>query len=320
MRTYIARRLLILVPIWVGVSIFIFILMRIIPGDVAAVMLGEDEIVSKAELEDLRHRLGLDRPIHQQYGTWLWGAVHLDFGDSFISQRPVIREIFRSVGPSAQLAVMSLFVGVIIALPLGILSAYYQDTWVDYLGRVFSISGLAVPNFWLGTLLILFFLLEFRWSVPIVYVSPFKDPVANLQKMVWPALISGSSGAALISRMIRSSMLEVLREDYVRTARAKGLLERQVLVRHALRNAMLPVVTVVGIYFAILLSGQIIMESLFIIPGLGDLLISSIRDRDYPVVEATLLVVATIVLISNLVVDITYAWLNPTIRYAGDGR
>ena len=320
MRTYIARRLLMLVPIWIGVSIFIFILMRIIPGDVAAVMLGEDEIVSKADLEELRRRLGLDRPLYQQYGTWLWDAVRLDFGDSYISQRPVTREIFRSVGPSAQLAVMSLLVAVIISLPIGILSAYHQDTWVDYLGRVFSISGLAVPNFWLGTLLILFFLLEFRWSVPIEFANPFTDPVPNLQKMVWPALISGSSGAALVSRMIRSSMLEVLREDYVRTARAKGLLERQVLVRHALRNAMLPVVTVVGIYFAILLSGQIIMESLFIIPGLGDLLISSIRDRDYPVVEATLLVVATIVLISNLVVDITYAWLNPTIRYVGDGR
>ena len=320
MRKYIARRLLMLLPIWVGVSIFIFILMRIIPGDVAAVILGEEAAVSKEELENLRHSLGLDKPLYEQYGTWLWNAVHLDLGTSHITHQPVTSEILRRVGPSAQLAFMSLFVALIIALPIGILSAYRQDTWVDYLGRVLSISGLAVPNFWLGILLILFLLVQFDWSVPILYKSPFQDPVANLQKMVWPALISGSSGAALVSRMVRSSMLEVLREDYVRTARAKGLLERQVLVRHALRNAMLPVVTVLGIYFAILLSGQIIMESLFIIPGMGDLLISGIQNRDYPVVEATLLVIATIVLISNLVVDITYAWLNPTIRYAGAGE
>ena len=269
MRKYIARRLLMLLPIWVGVSIFIFILMRIIPGDVAAVILGEEAAVSKEELENLRHSLGLDKPLYEQYGTWLWNAVHLDLGTSHITHQPVTSEILRRVGPSAQLAFMSLFVALIIALPIGILSAYRQDTWVDYLGRVLSISGLAVPNFWLGILLILFLLVQFDWSVPILYKSPFQDPVANLQKMVWPALISGSSGAALVSRMVRSSMLEVLREDYVRTARAKGLLERQVLVRHALRNAMLPVVTVLGIYFAILLSGQIIMESLFIIPRDG---------------------------------------------------
>lgn len=313
MPRHIVQRALSLVPIWFGVSILIFVLMRILPGDLAAVMLGDN--ATPEALQSWRHYLGLDKPILEQYVRWVAGVVQLDFGRSFYTDEPVLQELLVKAGPTLNLALAAMVITLLIGIPLGVLAALYQDRWIDYISRVVSIAGLAIPTFWLGAMLLLGLALVLHWSLPMDYVGPFSDPSQNLQKMVLPALVLGYAQAAIVARMTRSCMLEVLREDYVRTARSKGLMERVVVLRHALKNAVLPVVTVAGVIFAVMLSGTVVVEMVFTIPGVGRLLVDSIYRRDYPVIETTLLAIATVVVLVNLLTDLVYAWLDPRIAY-----
>lgn len=318
MRQYIARRLLVFIPVAVVVSLMIFLLMRVIPGDVALIILtgeGGGGQVSQEALADMRHQLGLDQPLYQQYVSWVWGMLHLDAGNSLWTGRPVFDEIAKRLPLSIELAVLSGLVSLAIAIPVGTLSAIRQDTWVDYLFRFVTIGGIAMPTFWTGTIIILVASAVFGWTAPLGYASIIDNPSANLQQLIWPAVALGYYFSAVVSRMTRSCMLEVLRQDYVRTAWAKGLRERVVVARHALKNAMLPVVTIVGLQFGILLGGTVVMERVFTLPGMGNAMIDSIFHRDYPMTQALVVILAMLFMTVNLLVDLAYAWLDPRIRY-----
>jgi peptide/nickel transport system permease protein len=320
MGSYIARRLLGLLPILFGISVVVFLIMRLLPGDVAAMILGGDEEgaggATKEAIEALRVQLGLNKPLLVQYFDWIWGLLKIDAGNSLWSGQPVFEEIGRRVPLSLELALLALSISMLVAVPIGIYSAVRQDSWVDYLMRSVSIAGLAVPGFWLATLTILFLTLWFNWTPPLGYMPLTRNPWINLQQLIWPALILGFSNAALISRMTRSTMLEVLREDYVRTARAKGLKPRVVLGAHALRNAILPVLTLGAIELGGLLGGTVVMETIFTLPGLGRFLVDAIYHRDYPVVQTIILLMGLVYVILNLVVDILYGVFDPRIRYS----
>ncbi|MFH1486450.1 MAG: ABC transporter permease [Chloroflexota bacterium] len=318
MSKYIARRLLMFVPVLLAVSIIIFGLMRIIPGDVAMMILlgpeGEGK-VTKEEHTELRHELGLDRPLYEQYFTWIGGLLRGDAGKSLRYDTSISEEIGQRFPLTLELATLAAIFATLIAIPLGVLSGVRQDSWIDYILRVVSIGGLAMPTFWTGTLLILFLVLSFDWMPPISYRSLWEDPWANLTQLIWPGLALGYFQTAVVSRMTRSCMLEVLRQDYIRTAWSKGLKERVVVLRHALKNAILPVVTLIGVYYAYLLGGAVVMEKVFNLPGMGAWLVDSITYRDYPAVQTTILVFATIILVANLLVDVVCGWLDPRIRY-----
>jgi peptide/nickel transport system permease protein len=313
---YVVTRIVLMVPTLIGVAALTFVLMRVLPGDIVEMRFaGESAYASRAALEAERARLGLDRPIGRQFLDWLGGLVRLDLGRSMWTGAPVTREIALRFQLSLELAVLATVVAVVLAVPLGIAAAVRQDTWVDYGVRVFSIAGLAMPSFWLGILLILGLLAVFRWLPPIEFTPLSVDPWRNLSQLVWPALAVGYRYSAVATRMMRSAMLEVLREDYVRTARAKGLWPRLVLARHAVRNALLPVCTVIALEFAFLLGGLVVTEQVFNLNGLGLLFVESIAHRDYTLTQALVLVVATATVLANFVVDLAYAWLDPRIRY-----
>jgi len=307
-------------PVLFGVSVLIFVLMRVIPGDVARLLLsggGEGGVASEQAVAKVRQELGLDKPLHVQYVNWIVSIARLEGGHSYFSGRPVFQEIAQRLPLTVELAAFTIVVAVLIAVPLGALAAVRQDTWLDYVLRVVSIGGLAMPTFWTATLIILGLAVIFGALPPLGVTSNlFDDPLRTLQQLVWPALALGYYDAAMISRMTRSQMLEVLRQDYVRTAWAKGLRERMVILRHALRNAVLPVITIIGLQFAYLLGGTVIMEKIFFLPGMGSALVDSIIRRDYPVIENIVVLFAFMVLAVNLVIDVLYAWLDPRIRYA----
>jgi len=271
--------------------------------------------VTRQAAAALRAQLGLDRPFWQQYLDWIWGLLHLDAGISLWSGSPVFDEIMQRLPLTLQMAAMALIVSLVVAIPIGIVSALKQDTWLDYLFRTFSIAGLALPGFWIGTLLLLFMTVWFNWTPPLGYVDFFADPWVNMQQLIWPALIIGYGNAAVIARMTRSAMLEVMREDYIRTAWAKGLNLRVILSVHALRNALLPVLTLAGIELGQLLSGTVIMETIFSLPGMGRFLVNAIYQRDYPVVQTVILIMGIKFVLLNLLVDILYSVLDPRIRY-----
>jgi peptide/nickel transport system permease protein len=316
MWAYLLKRFLLMLPTLFGVAVVIFVLIRIIPGDVVELRLAGDRgAVSEALLQQERARFGLDRPVWEQFLTWLAGVVRLDFGTSMWTGAPIFEEIKLRFALSLQLAVMATVVAILIALPLGILAALKQDTWVDYLVRVISIAGLAMPSFWLGIVFILGLLLVFEWLPPMVYTPFWVDPWQNLQQLIWPALAVGYRYAAVATRMTRSAMLEVLREDYIRTARAKGLWQQLVLTRHALKNAMLPVMTVIGLEFAFLIGGLVVTEQVFNLNGLGLLFVQAVAHRDYTLVQALVMIVAGVFITVNFVMDVLYAWLDPRIRY-----
>lgn len=321
MTAYIARRLLGLIPILIGISIIVFLIMRMLPGDVAAMILmgGSEDATTGASAEaiaQLREQLGLNLPLYQQYLDWVWGLLHLDGGVSLWTQKPVFQEIASRLPLTIELALMGLVLSLVIAIPVGVVSAVRQNTWMDYLFRSVSIVGLAVPSFWLATLLILCMTLWFGWTPPLGYVGLTQDPWLNFQQLFLPALVIGVSNAAVLARMTRSAMLEVLREDYVRTAWAKGLNLRAVLSVHALRNAMLPIMTLASIELGQLLGGTVVMETIFTLPGMGRYLIDAIFHRDYPVVQAIILLMGALFVVINLVVDILYGVVDPRIRYA----
>ena len=317
MGKYILRRFFFMFPTLLGVAAIIFLLLRVIPGDVveAKFMTGESQGLSSAVLDAERAKLGLDKPVWKQFLIWTWGILHLDFGISMWTGSPITEEIKLRFALSLQLALMATVVATVLAIPLGIISALKQDTWVDYVVRVFSIAGLAMPSFWLGILMILGFLVIFKWLPPMVYTPFWVDPWQNLAQLIWPALAVGYRYSAVATRMTRSSMLEVLREDYIRTARAKGLWLKLILVRHALKNAMLPVVAVIGLEFAFLLGGLVVTEQVFNLNGLGLLFVQAIARRDYTLTQALVLLVASAFIFMNFLMDVMYAWLDPRIRY-----
>ncbi len=318
MTQYIVKRLLLMIPTLFGVAVLIFLLLRVVPGDVVeARYLGTgNQFQSQEIMATERAKLGLDQPLWKQFTTWMWGLLQFDFGLSMWTGSPITEEINLRFALSLQLAVMATVVATLLAIPLGIIAALKQDTWIDYLVRVFSIAGLAMPSFWLGIIMILGLLIVFKWLPPMVYTPFWVDPWENLAQLIWPALAVGYRYSAVATRMMRSSMLEVLREDYIRTARAKGLWMKLILVRHALKNAILPVLTVIGLEFAFLMGGLVVTEQVFNLNGLGMLFVEAIARRDYTLTQALVLIVASVFILVNFMVDIAYAYLDPRIRYS----
>jgi peptide/nickel transport system permease protein len=317
MRTYLAKRLLLIVPTLLGAAALVFLIMRVIPGDVTLLIFGGDQAsqVDPKQLAAMRHRLGLDQPLWVQFGSWLWGVLRFDFGTSLWTGRPVIEELLVRLPLSLELAILATIVSVLLAIPFGMLAAVRQDSWVDYLIRVVSIGGLAIPSFWVGILIILLLVIFFGWGPPLEFTPPWINPWANFQQMVWPVLTVGYRYAAVTTRMTRSTVLEVMREDYIRTAWAKGLRERAIVVRHAMKNAMLPVITLIGTEFAFLIGGLVVTETVFTLNGVGRFVVDAVAHRDYPVVQALVFLIALSFVVVNLLIDLTYAWFDPRIRY-----
>ena len=323
MRAYIIKRVLLFVPTLILVGTIAFVIIRLLPGDPARQLLetasgfGDDQAeISEESLAELRAELGTDKPLFpHQWLSFLWNSVRLDFGDSFNTKQPVIDEVRDRFPVTLELVVLSMFMAAIVAIPLGVLSAVSQDNPLDYLGRLVTTVGIALPNFWVALLMLLFLASLFDWQPPLRYRDFQDDPIQNLKQMVFPATVLALSHMAFLARITRSAMLEVLREDYIRTARAKGLSERVVINRHTLRNALLPVVTVTGYEVGRLMGGTVIIEKIFLVPGIGNFLISGFEKQDFPVIQSVVVIVTLIVLVLNLVMDLAYSWLNPRIRY-----
>ena len=319
MGKYAIRRTLLFIPTLLVATILVFTLFWIVPGDPALTILaggeGDSGAVLPEQLQQLRQTLGLDRPIYVQYASWLTNVLRGDLGTSLWYKTPVWNQVKDRFLVTMELAVMAIVLAIGAAVPLGVISAVKQDTGLDYLSRMFSSIGIALPTFWLGILIVYAFATFFEWLPPLGYATLWDDPLLNLQQLILPALTLAFNDLAFTARVTRSSMLEVMREDYLRTARAKGLVELRVIGRHALKNALLPVLTVSGYQFARLLGGVIIVESIFVVPGMGTLLIDSIIHRDFIVLQAIVLLIAAVVLILNLMVDLSYGVLDPRVRY-----
>jgi peptide/nickel transport system permease protein len=317
MRSYAIRRLLALIPTLLLASLIVFATVRMIPGDVIDLMLSQNDIsANKMSRLQLESALGLDTPVHIQYAKWLGDIVlHGSLGKSLWQGTPVTELLAQRMPVTFELGVLALAVALTIALPVGILAAIRQDTLGDYIGRSFSILMLAVPGFWMGTLVMVFPSIWWGWSPEIKYTSFWQSPVQNLTQMIVPAIILGSALSAVTMRMTRTMMLEVLRQDYIRTAWAKGLNERLVVIRHALRNALIPVVTLIGLQAPILIGGAVIMEQIFVIPGTGLLLLDAVSQRDYPIITGVFLIVGVAVQCINLLVDLSYGFLDPKVRF-----
>ena len=320
---YVLKRLILMIPTVIGAAFVIFFLLRALPGDVCELKLGgEGAYYDEEQIEICRDNLGLNDPLYVQFGTFVKGLATFDMGTSMWTGRSVLEEMGKRFELSLQVAIMATIVSIIIAIPLGTLSAVYQNTWIDYVVRTISIAGIAVPSFWLGILIILAILTVsdyftgVRWSPPLDYKPLWEDPMYNLSMLIWPAVATGYRYSAVATRMTRSSLLEVMREDYVRTARAKGMAEKIIVNRHALKNAMLPVVTVIGIEFAFLMGGLVVTEQVFNLNGLGRLLVDSVQQNDYSMTQGIVMVIVMVFVLTNFVVDLLYAWLDPRIRYS----
>ena len=319
MAQYVIRRLFLFIPTLILATMMVFALFWIVPGDAAMMILtgeeGEGGRVDIEDLERLRSELGLDRPIYVQYGEWVFNLLKGDLGTSIWYRIPVMDELKDRFIVSMELAVMAILMAFVAAVPLGVISAVKQDTKGDYASRIFVLIGIAMPTFWIGILTVYALAYIFDWLPPLGYAKVWEDPLTNLQQLIFPALVLAFHDLAFTARVTRSSMLEVMREDYMRTARSKGLSEWVVTGRHALRNALLPVITVSGYQFGRLLGGVIIIEVIFVVPGVGSFLIDAIVHRDYVVLQAVVLLTAAVVLVLNLVIDLVYAVLDPRIRY-----
>ncbi len=302
------------------VSLLVFALMRIAPGDVAQSIAaqqgsGEEGTVSEEDLEKIREALGLNEPLHIQYWVWMSGFIVGDWGNSLFTRRPVFDEFKKKVMVTIELVVVSQIIAIALGLPAGVLMALKQDSTIDYLVRVLSLAGLSVPSFWSATLLLVAGAYFFRWSPPLGYSSITDDFMRNVSQFIWPALMIGYIGAATKARMMRSTMLEVLRQDYIRTAHAKGLRAYMVTARHALKNALIPVITVIGITTALSMGGSVVMERVFTLPGIGEYIVDGMLERDYPVVQSMVMFFAVCVIVVNMLVDLSYGWLDPRVRY-----
>jgi peptide/nickel transport system permease protein len=317
MQAYIIRRLLALLPTLLFASIIVFVTVRLIPGDVIDLMLSQNDIsAGKVGREQLMQTLGLDRPMPEQYLRWV-GAIllHGDLGSSLWQGTPVTEMLFARLPVTMELGAMAMVVGLIVAMPIGVYSAIRQDGVGDFFARSFSILLLAVPGFWLGTMVMVFPSIWWGWSPEVNYVPFTSDPLQNMKQMLVPAVVLGAALSAVTMRMTRTMMLEVLRQDYIRTAWAKGLSEPLVVMRHALRNALIPVVTLIGLQAPLLIGGAVITEQIFVIPGMGLLLLDAVNQRDYPVIAGVFLVVGVAVMLINLVVDLSYGLLDPRVRH-----
>jgi peptide/nickel transport system permease protein len=318
MLRFIFHRFLLMIPTLLGVALLVFFLLRLMPGDPVATMLLGDAggaNISKEMIESERARLGLDKPLWVQFFKWFGSVLQGDFGVSMWTGRSVAYEIGIRLELSLQVAIMATILAVLLALPLGTLSAIFKDTWIDQAIRVFSIAGLAVPSFWLGMIIILLLLTHFSWIPPLTFTSFVENPWENLSQLIWPAIAVGYRYSAVSTRMMRSSILEVLQEDYIRTARAKGVMERLVVARHAMRNALLPVVTVIGLEFAFLIGGLVVTEQVFNLNGIGKLFVQAVARSDFTMIQALVLLVSVFFVLINFVMDLMYAFLDPRIRY-----
>ncbi|HSO08236.1 MAG TPA: ABC transporter permease [Pelomicrobium sp.] len=316
MLRYTLNRILLMIPTLLGVAILVFLMLRLMPGDIVDVMLrGEGGSVPQEVIDAERARLGLDQPIYVQFVKWMGGVLQGNLGYSMWTGQPITYEIGIRLELSLQVAIMATILAVLIAIPLGTLSALFKDTWIDHAIRVFSIAGLAVPSFWLGMIIILLLLSYFSWHPPLTFTPFLEDPMKNLSQLIWPALAVGYRYSAVATRMMRSTILEVLQEDYIRTARAKGVLERLVVMRHAMRNAMLPVVTVIGLEFAFLIGGLVVTEQVFNLNGIGKLFVEAVGRGDYTLVQGLVLLVSFFFIFINFAIDLLYAVLDPRIRY-----
>ncbi len=317
MSAFVVRRLLLGIPTLWGAVTLIFLIMNVLPGDIVQEMLGGEGggILMPYNAEVLRKELGLDRPLYVQYFSYVGNVLQGHFGTSLWTGRDVFKEVITRLPITLQIAVMGVLFGLIAGLPIGIVSAIKQDKWPDYLLRGFAILFLAIPTFWLGLMIIVFGARYFHWNPPIGYYPVWEEPLRNLKQLIWPALCIASHDMARVARMTRSSMLEVLKEDYVRTARAKGLKEQVIFIRHALRNALVPVVTIMSVYFATSLGGTVVLENVFSVPGLGQLFYQSVKVKDFIVVQGLIFWLVTAFIIINLVVDLSYGWLDPRISY-----
>lgn len=316
MGAYIVRRMFLIIPTLFLVTIMVFITARLIPGDVIDLMIADQrEVQDQWDRAELEHELGLDTPVHIQYIRWMGGIFRGDMGYSLWTEIPVLEEVSSRLPVSTELGLLALILGQLIALPIGIYSAIRQDSPGDYIGRSTAILCIAVPSFWVGTMIMVFPSLWWNWSPPMRYIPFAVDPIGNLGQFVIPAIILGMVLSGTTMRMTRTMMLEVLRQDYIRTAWAKGLSERTVVMRHALKNALIPVVTIVGMQLPLLIGGSVVLEQIFCLPGIGRYMLDVINKRDYPVISGINLIMASFVLVVNLLVDLTYAFLDPRIQY-----
>lgn len=322
MYRYIVKRLLLAVPTLIGAAILVFVLMRLVPGDICVIRLGSGGAVNQSAVDLCRQNLGLNEPWIVQLLTFLTDYATFNFGTSMWSGNPVAREIAVRLPVSLEIAVLATVIAIAIAIPLGTISALKENTWLDHFVRVFAITGIATPSFWLGIMsLVLVLDITYlatgkAWMPPIDYVPLWQDPIRNLSIVLLPAITVGYRYSAVTMRLTRSAMLEVLREDYIRTARAKGLLEKIIVNRHALKNALLPVVTLIGIEFAFLIGGLVVTEQVFNLNGIGRLFVQAVQNHDNVLTQALVMLVVTIFVITNLVVDLLYAWLDPRIRFS----
>ena len=322
MKGYILRRVVLMIPAILGAGVIVFFLMRVIPGDICLVRWVDYGTDLDPDLLDFcRNQLGLNDPRYIQFIHFMKDVFTFDFGVSMWTGRPIIEELQPRFALSLQLALMATAVAILCAIPLGIISAVKQDTWVDYLVRTFSIAGVSMPSFWLGILIILGLLIGSQkffgtpWMPPIFYVSPFEDFWGNMSQLIWPAVATGYRSTAVVTRMTRSALLDVLREDYIRTARAKGMIEKVIINRHALKNSMLPVVTIIGMELSFFMGGLVVTEQVFNLNGLGRLLVESVLNADYNLIQVLTMVIVAVFLLVNFIVDLSYAWLDPRIRY-----
>jgi peptide/nickel transport system permease protein len=312
MTQYLAKRLAAILPTIFFVTVIIFTLQQLLPGDAATIMAGEDQ--DPTVIAYLRQKLHLDEPIPVRYGYWIWGVLHGDLGESLRIQEPVLGLILQKLPVTLELAAIAMAIALVIGIPAGIVSAVGKDSVWDYAANIVALWGLSTPNFWLGILMILLFSVQLGWLPASGYVSPFEDLRGNLAAMIMPAFVLGNAIAALLMRHTRSAMLQVLNADYVRTARAKGLDERTVVLKHALRNALTPIITLGALEFGTLLSGAVLTEQVFSIPGFGKLIVDAVFNRDYAVVQGVVLVTATAYMLLNLLADIAYVAVNPRLR------
>ncbi len=320
MHRYLVRRILFGLLTAVLVSLLVFALMRIAPGDVAQSIAaqqagGEGDSFSEEDLERIREAIGLNRPLYVQYLSWMGSFVIGDWGASLFTKREVFDEFKKKAVVTLEMVLLSQIIAIGLGLPAGVIMALKQDSAVDYVVRILSLAGLSIPSFWSAILFLVAGAYFFRWNPPLGYIEFVDDPMGNLSQFIWPSIMIGYISAATKARMMRSTMLEVLRQDYIRTAHAKGLRAVIITVRHALKNAMIPVVTVIGITTALALGGSVVMERVFVLPGVGNYIVDGMLQRDYPVVQSMVLVFASAVIVVNLLVDLSYGWLDPRVRY-----
>jgi peptide/nickel transport system permease protein len=316
MLRYTVNRVLLMIPTLIGVAVLVFFMLRVVPGDVVEIKLrGDGGSVSQETIEMERKRMGLDKPLVTQFGEWMVGMAKGDFGVSMWTERPVIEEISLRLQLSLQVALMATLIAVLLAVPMGTLAALFRDTWIDYTVRILTIGGLSIPSFWFGMLIMLTLLGLFNWLPPITFTPIYVDPIANLTQLIWPAMAVGYRYCAVVARMIRSSLLEVLNEDYIRTARAKGVYEKLVISRHALRNALLPAITVIGLEFTFLIGGLVVTEQVFNLNGIGQLFVQSVSRNDFTLIQGMVMLIAAFYVFVNLLIDLLYAVFDPRIRY-----